>query len=487
MAAELAGQLAAAKSFLSQVGKGSDSYKEILEAQSTMALAVMAPRGFVSADDSARLVMAISQMPFGKRAMAKLLGRVTELATSSAQALAANAAAGAELMESSRTPMQDFTPIAVYLAKKQWDSILDERADFMGRVAVVLQACRALGLRTLHEPTIQMATCIALMVDGFEWAMRLCPMAQWGYFKRAKLYAKKLMPWTLCKQWAKSEPSFVTHLPEVPHDLARDHPEWYSRAYGGGGEAPVACPLDRTTLMVLCDAVPMRESKARIKSQVQATQSPIDMAFQLADRAMTMHRADRQDARGGLACRQYSPSLPTAPAKDGPIPLGDVEPAPSPKHAQPSTHSVQEARDQIYKQLGGKPSSASKAKPTSDDESGDDGSECKSGDCDDDSAEQDAAPPPMKGKRKAAGGGHPKAKAKKNAKKEGPTVMSKKAPRPSYSVEWSRSQVLCRTGTPGPGQSMAIKFSDHGGSSDKAIAVAEKWVAKQLKKLGKGA
>ena len=71
------------------------------------------------------------------------------------------------------------------------------------------------------------------MVDGFEWAMRLCPMAQWGYFKRATLYAKKLMPWKLCKQWAASEPSFVTNLPEVPTDMARGHPEWYSRAYGG--------------------------------------------------------------------------------------------------------------------------------------------------------------------------------------------------------------------------------------------------------------
>ena len=123
MAAELVGQLTAAKSFLSQVGRATTAYKEILEAQGAMALAVMAPWTFISAEDSAKLVVEIGQMPFGKRLMAKLLGRVTELATSSAKVLAANAAAGAELMGSSRTPMQDFTSILAYLTKRQWGAI----------------------------------------------------------------------------------------------------------------------------------------------------------------------------------------------------------------------------------------------------------------------------------------------------------------------------------------------------------------------------
>ena len=58
-----------------------------MEAQSTAALAVMQPWTFVSAEDSAMLVMEIGQTPFGKRAMGKLLGRVTELATASAHML----------------------------------------------------------------------------------------------------------------------------------------------------------------------------------------------------------------------------------------------------------------------------------------------------------------------------------------------------------------------------------------------------------------
>lgn len=491
MAADLVKQLKAAKSVLAQIGKKSDAYKEIAEAQSAMAMAIMAPWAFISAEDSAMLVLEIGQMPFGKRALATLLGRVTTLATASAQMLAANAAASAELAGSGRTPMQDFSSILAYLTKRQWDKILDERNDFMGRVAVVLQACKSLGWRTLHEPTVQLAACVALLVDGFDWTMRMCPMAQWGYFKRAKTYAKKLLPWKLCKQLAATEPSFVSELPADPTDMPKVHPEWYSRAYGGGGEAPAnECPLDRTMLMVLCDAVPMRESKARLKATSDGNRSSVDMALQLAERAMTMQGGGRQGARDGVPCRRYTPQ-PIAPATDGAIPIGDTESAPP-----PTTHSVEEARDKIFAKLGGKQClpDVAKTPPSEDESEGSDG-----GDSDNkstDGVEEAEPPPPMKKKRKAAGDGHPappkaKANAKRKNKKKKKTEAEhvgakgvKKPPKPAYAVEWSRNQVMCRTGMKGPGQSTAIKFSDHGGSSDKAIAAAKKWVRKQEKKLG---
>ena len=375
---------------------------------------------------------------------------------------------------------------------RQWDAILDARSDFMGRIAVVMQACKSLGWRTLHEPTVQMATCTALLVDGFDFAARMCPMALFGYFKRAKKYAKKLLPWKLCKQLAASEPSFVSALPESPNDMMGKHPEWYSRAYGGGGEAPAAeCPLDRIKLLILCDLVPMRESKARLNSQSEAKQSSVDIALQLAERAMSMQSGGRHDARGDVPCRRYTPS---APAMGDAIPLCDKESAEPPAQAHPTKYSVKEARDKIYAKLGGK----IPAEPLSEDESSecadDDDSDGKSADGD-----ESAAPPPMKKQRKAAGGGHPEAKGKnkksaeakgkikKKAEHECPKLTAKKPSKPSYSVEWSRNQVLCRTGRPGPGQSTAIKFSDHGGNSDKAIAAAKKWVHKQVKKLGIGA
>eukprot|EP00959_Pyramimonas_sp_CCMP1952_P144397 3022731-Pyramimonas_sp.AAC.1 len=74
-------------------------------------------------------------MPLGKKKLAMLLGRVTELATTSANMSVANAAADAELMSVTGAPMQYFTPIASCLTAAQWAEILDKDSDFMGRVA----------------------------------------------------------------------------------------------------------------------------------------------------------------------------------------------------------------------------------------------------------------------------------------------------------------------------------------------------------------
>ena len=86
--------------------------------------------------------------------------------------------------------------------------------------------------------------------------------------------------------------------------------------------------------------------------------------------------------------------------------------------------------------------------------------------------------------RKAEREAKKKASAEKAKKKKASADKAKKGKRsgkPSFSIEWSRSQVLCRTGMRGAGQSLALPFEEYGGS-DKAIAAAKRWVAKQTKK-----
>jgi len=399
--------------------------------------------------------------------------------------------------------MQDFTPITSYLTAVQWADILDKDSDFMGRVAVMMQACKNLGLRTLHEPTIQVLTCTALAVEGFERAMRQPPKALFGYFKRAKSYAKKLLPWTECKRLAEAEPSFVDKLPVDAVAMRRAHPDVYSRVYVERGDAPTKCPLDVTQLLVLSDAVPMRESKARLKSSPE--QSSVDMALQLADRAMALNRG--HEDHGALRDRDV-PFRRYTPNQADQLALADAAPAlaASAEPKVPSKHSVEEARDKIYAQLGGRSLSSHKPPPPSDSESDDDG-----GDDDSDSESEGGAPAASEAgdkKRKAdeakaegAKGKNQKKKTKKNKKATKETAAAakaaddkkntkkkkkanagKKSPKPSYSVEWSRDQVLCRTGLKGAGQSVSYKFADYGGSSDKAIAAAKKWVATQTKK-----
>ena len=67
----------------------------------------------------------------------------------------------------------------------------------------------------------------------------------------------------------------------------------------------------------------------------------------------------------------------------------------------------------------------------------------------------------------------PKKAAK--AKKTTPKKAEKKPP--SFSVEHSRKQVMCRTGGEGPGSTYRISFDECGGKA-KAIAKAKAWVAK---------
>ena len=77
--------------------------------------------------------------------------------------------------------------------------------------------------------------------------------------------------------------------------------------------------------------------------------------------------------------------------------------------------------------------------------------------------------------------GTPK-KVKATKKTAASTPTKKKKSGPSFSVEHSRQQVLCRSGLGGKGGSWGIKFADVGGKA-KAIAKATAWLAKA--KVGK--
>ena len=54
---------------------------------------------------------------------------------------------------------------------------------------------------------------------------------------------------------------------------------------------------------------------------------------------------------------------------------------------------------------------------------------------------------------------------------------------PHWGFEDSRSQIMCRTGLEGAGQSHAIKYEVAGGRAN-AIKLADQWVAKKKKEVG---
>ena len=60
---------------------------------------------------------------------------------------------------------------------------------------------------------------------------------------------------------------------------------------------------------------------------------------------------------------------------------------------------------------------------------------------------------------------------------------SKKKERPWWNVEWSRSQIMCRTGLGGPGSTKAIKFTT--ATYEAAVKAADRWVVAAKKELDK--
>ena len=81
--------------------------------------------------------------------------------------------------------------------------------------------------------------------------------------------------------------------------------------------------------------------------------------------------------------------------------------------------------------------------------------------------------------------GRPKAKAKAAmAIAAAVAPPSQKRKKPHFSVEWSRSQIMCRTGEHGPGQCHAIQFGKGQAcrTVDAAVSKAKLWVEKQGKR-----
>ena len=87
----------------------------------------------------------------------------------------------------------------------------------------------------------------------------------------------------------------------------------------------------------------------------------------------------------------------------------------------------------------------------------------------------------------AGKGGDGKAEAPlaKGKGKGGEAVAPLEGARPHFGVESTRSQIMCRTGLKGPGQTHAIKFGGTSGRPKaKALAEAAAWVKAERKRFG---
>ena len=77
----------------------------------------------------------------------------------------------------------------------------------------------------------------------------------------------------------------------------------------------------------------------------------------------------------------------------------------------------------------------------------------------------------------------PASKPEASGSKSKAVKAAEKKAKPMWGWESTRSQIVCRTGVPGPGQCYLIKYSNE--KEKKAAAKeADAWVATQRKKFG---
>ena len=424
-----------------------------------------------------------------------------------------------------KSKLQDYTALGSYFSESHWQQLLQE-GPTEPKVELIIVHAANLGLKFPTEKTVQHITALALYVgEGYAKSRNMLPAMKFEFLQHIKRLMKKIS--------GEAIPLFV--LPAEPVLMQQEFPKVFDLAFTDG--PPVKCAINEVQLCALAMTIPMRCSSGKLASTPSqqrdqtrhmdshggSSQNPQQMMFAMMEKFLEMVQPRTGDRQGqGLGLKFLQPTRPMAlddlpklglarrasasdlesepgagtPSRESPRekPLGRL-PLPSPEAsdeeadteaAKPGAvkrtptlmaiasrdskkKSVDSATLDILQAIASRDSmkNASKAgtaKATRGQGSGQHavlealatrGRQTK--------AEQEEAHKPTL-KRKAA----PKAKL--------PTPGEAR-PRPCFTIEWTRGQVMCRTGLKGPGNYKAIKFGE--GGSDAAIKAAKKWVAEQ--------
>ena len=466
MAAHLVDHLVAAKGFLKLV-KGKPGYVAAKKAQADYAVATLASQTSLETKVGSQLMAAISAMPFKDDLKSTLLERVAALM---AAAPAAEAAPGGQ-RGGKRRAAQDFQSLVSFCTQEDWKIFMDSRMDGAVKIQRLIHRAWALGLRTTHERTFQRMSAMLLMAaDGFDQAVLLSARSKYQYLQQLKKAAKKKFKQE--KDRGKRTDPGVQTLPHDPALLQVKHQKLYEDVFQL--EGPIRCPLDTTKLDALADSIRMRKLAKGL--QAMDGDTPVGAVASAVLQAMEGHLGCslRKPKTGMLAIEDREDEAATEHA--------DAQGASETGRAATSEDAIASAREAIFAKVNRKPTEPKLAASSEDEH---------------ESEHKPKKAKPRKKTGKGATGKKDEVATGKKPKKSGPEASGgrKGSPakkgvvkgaignqkgKPSYAVEWSRHQCLCRTGLPGVGQTKAIKFAEVGGSS-KAIALAKRWVKEQLK------
>jgi len=486
MAAQLANHLRALASFMTTV-RETPAFADVAKAQEAHFTMQMASLTF-SVEEANMVMEALRAVPW-PGTVAKSLVELVASKTSATSDQPSSVA---------RTAMQDYRCMYHYFTQEQWAKLMAEGI-FWDKVDMILQHCIRLGLRCPSEGTVQSVCALAMAVhEGLEQAGMHLPSEKHTHFLHCKSAFKRLIK--------TSRPS--TFLSVLPPSVATFKESFRSVFDSVFSEvAPVQCPLNMSALERLSQSIPMRKTNKDIANNHVGTIAMANNSatmqqqmLQMMQFMMQQQQQQHQQPGGRLNIRFLNPSSssgnpsstsgslalpPIAPKKDKEEEEEDGEQpvAPKKKEEEDEQPMAEEIEDSSVappsaqasgKYRGPKLSVAEslkviKAQLDKRDEAG---------------KKQGKGKAKAKAKGKAKGKGKGKSKANILPTVE-PIIKSKAKDKPKgkglpkLSIEWSRNQVLCR----GVGGSHVIKF-DANGDHTPALEQGEKWLKKELAKLG---
>ena len=467
---------------------GTSAYSKTLEGQ-TRSLGAQIESASFSVAEAAALAQEIKGLPNSEQEvlLAKLADRINSSTSSSSPV-------------SGRASLQDFTNIVAFFTEETWTCLRDDKVPSNAKMEVLLQAAIKLGLRCPSETSVQVLCAVHLfMSEGMAKALALSPACK---LEMARSMKSKLRSTHQLMSAGLPVQGYVTRLPATVEEYKRNYPAWWDFAFQGGD--PVPNKISISELHKCMSSIPMRGSRADAKTSPSSS-SGLQLASQPADQGNMMQQMlmmAMKHIEGGqpqgmkleinrsqseirtLKRLQSSLALEEAPDQDS-SPHHSALRSPKVPHVVPADISiagVSEAPKQIIsqplalearKEIIPQPTALEAAAAIADllDSNKKSKAAEKAEEHEDNGKKLTLKP---KGKAKAKAKAQPasskvaKPRPKSaSAKVEKPLIMKK----PTWAYEWSRGQIVCRTGMPGKGQSCTIA-----GTGPASVKKAEQWL-----------
>jgi hypothetical protein len=412
---------------------------------------------------------------------------------------------------------QNFQSFSMFLKASQW-ARLRAQGGQEDPLRLLVQFLDALGCRNANELTCRhVAACLLLCTESMDALRAMNSLT----FKPMYDAVKKAV-----KAGLKGVPPFQ-HLPLTPEALRAEQPAFYAAVYAD--EGPVACPFgigdyEFVVSNIRCRGqVPSSAPTIRVATQQPNGLAEVANIMMLGMQQLQSNQQAMMELMGGRPSSEpvglqrlpsfgglrRQPALLAPPREDYRMGMATV---PSPQTAAAPTLATELAPVSTALALI---DAASDAPPATREVSAAAASETPPATADDaqarvDTASAEGAAAPREPNRRImhkcsgkdamaavllAMGKRTEEKTTAKRSGEAGSALGPLAKRPaaasvacsstdkppSFSVEWSRSQIMCRTGRKGPGESFAMPFDEN---VDKTLAEARAWVAAKKTDFG---